>query len=247
MSQNPKSRSRKIGVYVAHDDDAILGAGGRIVQHLSMGDDVYIVICADGRSSHKSVLGIENNPSVWVVKARRKEEIKKAMEILGVSEEKLYFLELTDGEGKIWQNEESAKRQIMEITNEENPDLIYFHHSDGHPDHRAVNKIMLEVLRNLKPRPEAYQFFILTKELAKDRPEVDGSQYPEIPLDVLRIDIKKEIKFKRKSIFEMKSQVNVWPYPSWQIQEKPILDKKIIDYFLRGEEIFVKVEKGGFL
>lgn len=239
MNQNPK---KKVGIYVAHDDDSILGVGGRIAQHIKNNDDVYVVVCADGRNSHKAVLGIESNPSVWKVKAKRKEEIKKAMEILGVSEERLYFLELTDGEGRVWQNKENARSQIMEITNKEKPDLIYFHHPDAHADHRAVSKIMLELLTNLDFKPEAYQFFIWTKELAKDRPEVDDTQVPEIPPGVLRVNIKEELKLKRKALFEMKSQIFVKPYPEWQVQEKPILDKKFINYFLRGEEIFVKAK-----
>lgn len=242
MTQNLKNKLRKIGVYVAHDDDAILGAGGRIVQHLREGDNVFVVICVDGRNSHKAVLGIESNPSVWEVKVKREEEIKRAMEILGVSEERLYFLELADGEGRVWQNEESAKRQITEITNKERPNLIYFHYPDAHADHRAVSKIVLEMLKDLTPKPGAHQFFIWTKELAKDRPEVDASQVPEIPPNVSRIDINEEVNLKRKALFEMRSQVNVWPYPDWQVQEKPILDKNFIDYFLRGEEIFVKTE-----
>ena len=56
-----------------------------------------------------------------------------------------------------------------------------------------------------------------------------------------RETLKEELKLKRKALFEMKSQVNVWPYPEWQVQEKPILNKKFIDYFLKEEEIFVKV------
>jgi len=239
-SQHLENKSRKIGVYVAHDDDSILGAGGRIVHHVRNEDDVYIVICADGRNSHKAVLGIESNPSAQEVKAAREKEIKEAMEVLRVPEERLYFLELIDGEGRVWQNEESAKRQIREITNKENPDLIYFNYPDAHADHRAVSKIVLEVLKGLTPRPEAYQFFIWTKELAKDRQEVDASQVPEVPSDVLRVGIKKELDLKRKALFRMRSQVDVWPYPDWQVQAAPILDKKFLDYFLRGEEIFVK-------
>jgi len=234
-------KERKVGVYVAHDDDSILGAGGRIIQHLKNGDNVYIVICADGRNSHKAVLGIESNPSVWEVKTKREEEMKRAAKILGLAEERLYFLNLTDGEGRIWQNEEAARRQIVEITNKEKPDVIYFHYPDAHTDHRAVSKIILEMLEILGSKPEAYQFFIWTKELAEDRPEVDASQVPEIPSNILRFDIKKEAGLKQRALFEMKSQVEIHPYPSWQAQIKPILDQNFINYFLKGEEIFVKV------
>lgn len=233
---------KKIGIYVAHDDDAILGVGGRMVQHLNEGYNIYFVVCADGRNSHKAVLGIENNPNPLEVRAKRAEEFKKAMNAFGISGKRLYFLNLTDGEGKVWQNMEEARKKIIEITKKEKPDLIYFHHPDAHPDHQAVSKIVCDALKDFQPKPEAYQFFIWTKELAKDRSEVDTSQVSEMPQDVLKIDIKGELELKRRALFEMKSQVNLWPYLDWQIQEKPILDKKFIDYFLRGEEFFVKVK-----
>jgi len=231
----------KIGVYVAHDDDSILGVGGRIAQHIKNSDDVYIVVCADGRNSHKVVLRIENNPSVGEVKAKRKEEIKKAMGILGLRESRLYFLNLNEGEGRVRKNKKLAKEKIIEITNKEKPDLIYFHYPDAHAEHRAVNEIMIEILNEVKLKPEAFQFVIWTKELSKGRNDVDESKIPKLPLNYLRINIKKELELKRKAIFQMKSQVEKHPYPRWQVQEKPILDKKFIDYSLRGEEIFVKV------
>lgn len=241
MVQYIKNKSRKIGVYVAHDDDSILGVGGKIVQHLRDGDNVYIVIFTDGRNSHKAILGIESSPSVWEVKIKRKEEIKKALKILGVPKERLYFLGLTDGAGKIWQTEKTATSQLLEITNKEKPDLIYFHYPDDHTDHRAVSKIILEILSDLMPKPKAYQFFIWTKESAKDRLKADASQFLEIPPDVLRVDIQGELDTKRMALFAMRSQVGVWPYWDWQIQDTPILRKKFLDYFLRGDEIFVKV------
>ena len=243
MYPNLKNKVRKIGIYVAHDDDSILGVGGRIVQHLKNGDEVYIVICTDGRNSHKAVLGIEENPSVWEVKAKKAEEIREAAETLGVTKEKLYFLELTDGEGKVWQDEERVKRQIIEITKKEKADLIYFHHPDAHVDHRAVSKIVLEVLKDLESKPEAYQFFIWTKELAKGRPEVSEEDAPKIPEDALKIDISGEVDLKQKALYKMKSQVVNWPYIDWQVQAKPILNDAFINYFLRGEEIFVKVKE----
>lgn len=232
----------KIGIYVAHDDDSILGAGGKIVQYLKKRNEVYIVIFADGRNSHKAELGIEMNPTVSEVKIKRKEEIQKAIDILGVARKKLYFLNLTDKEGKVRQNTEQAYKQALDITKQENPDIIYFHHPDAHRDHQAVNKIVLKMLKKLKPKPEAYQFFIWTKELAKGRSEVFNKNVPEIPKDVLKVNIKYELNTKRRALYEMKSQVLKRPYKNWHTQKMPILDKTFIDYFLRGEEIFIKVD-----
>lgn len=225
----------KIGVYVAHDDDAILGCGGRLVRHLNEGAEVYVVISADGRNSHKAVLNIENNPTPLEVMETRKREIKNAMKILGI--EKLYFLETLDG--KIKNNLEEVSQQITEISVREKPDIIYFHHYDAHPDHKAINMIVPDVFYKLNLKPKKYQFFIWTKELAKGRPEVDIEDVPEIPENIIRVDITHELEKKKDAIYEMKSQVLIHPYPDWQIQEKPILDKNFIAYFLRGEEIFV--------
>ncbi len=232
----------KIGIYVAHDDDAILGVGGKIIQYLKKGNDVYVVIFADGRNSHKAVLGIERNPTVLEVKTKRKEEMQKAMHILGVVKEKLYFLNLTDGEGRVWQNAEQSYKQALDITKQEGPDIIYFHHPDAHRDHQAVSKIILKMLKKLKPKPKAYQFFIWTKELAKGRPEVSARDVPQIPKNAIKVNIKNELMNKREALYKMKSQISKRPYKNWDIQKSPILDKSFIDYFLRGEEIFIRAK-----
>jgi len=233
---------KKVGIYVAHDDDLILGAGGRIVQHIKKGDCVFAVIFTDGRNSHKSVLGIKENPSVFAVGKKRKEEIKKAARILGISKEKLYFLKLTNGEGRVFENFEEAKKLVEEITEKEKPDLIYFHYPDGHRDHRAVSKIVTDLMKKIKFKGRAYQFIIWSKELSENRKELDYEIAPQIPKKVVEVDIKNELPLKRKALFQMKSQVNVWPYLDWSIQEKPILEKKLIEHFLKNKEIFIRVK-----
>ncbi len=232
----------RIGIYVAHDDDSILGVGGRISQCLKKGDEVYIVIFTDGRNSHKEVLGIEKKPTVLEVKKRRIRETRKAMDVLGVARKNLFFLNLTDGEGKVWQNTKEAYDQAMAITRKKVPDIIYFHYPDAHPDHQAVNKVVFEILGKLKSKPEAYRFFIWTKELAKGRSEVFEEDVPEIPKSVLKVNVKDELDIKRKALYKMRSQILKHPYKEWRVQETPILDKNFIDYFLSGEELFIGVD-----
>jgi len=82
----------KIGVYVAHDDDAILGVGGRIVQHIKSRDSVYVVIFTDGRHSHKAVLGITNRPTPLQLKSTRRQEMLSACKVLGIPKNRIYFL-----------------------------------------------------------------------------------------------------------------------------------------------------------
>lgn len=230
-------------MYVAHDDDAILGVGGKILQHINDKNDVYIIIFTDGRNSHKAVLGIENNPSVWEVKQRRKEEMERAMDVIGVDKTRLYFLDLADGSGDIWQNRRKVIKRATDITDKEKPDIVYFHYPDAHPDHRAVNKIVRKILENQTHRPESYQFPIWTKELAENRTEVNSGNAAMVPENVIRIDIRKELDAKRKALFKMKSQIEAQPYPGWQVQVMPILNGSFVEYFLRGEEILIRYQK----
>jgi len=231
----------KIGVYAAHDDDSILGAGGRIAQHIKNKDDVYVVVCNPGMNAYTANFNINENPSPAELGMARKNEIINSLEILGVKKQRLYLLDLRNKSRRIRENMKRAKEQLFEITKKEKPDIIYFHYPDAHAEHRAVNKIMIEILDEIGKKPRAFEFVIWTKELARGRNEVDENLAPEVKGNILKINIKKEIEIKKRAIMQMKSQVEKNPYPEWQVLKRPVLDKKFIDYFLKSEEIFVKV------
>lgn len=239
MTQNIR---KKVGVYVAHDDDAILGVGGAIVQHTESGDDVYVVIFADGSASHQSLLGIVDSPSPQEVKAKRTQEIRNAMKILGVPTERLYFLELADAKGEMWGSQESTKRRIAEITEVEKPDVVYCNHLDAHADHRAVNMVVHAVLREWDARPRILQFSIWREGLLENRPRIGTSRAETLPADVLRVNVAGALQLKRRALFEMRSQVQVWPYPEWQIQSAPMLDSDFLEHFLGPEEMFIETK-----
>lgn len=232
----------KVGVYAAHDDDSIFGAGGRIAQHIKNNDNIYVVVCNPGMNAYTVNFNINENPSPNELGMARKKEIINALEILGFKKERLYFLELNKKNKRVRENQEEAKKQLLEITKKEKPDVVYFHYPDAHAEHRAVNNIMLEILDEIDKRPKAFEFIIWTKELVKGRNDADENIVPEIKGKIIKFNIEKELELKRKAIMQMKSQVEKQPYHNWQIQKKPILEKKFIDYFLKEEEIFVKVE-----
>ncbi len=232
----------KIGVYSAHDDDSILGVGGRIAQYIKKKDDVYVVICNPGMNAYTVNFDINENPSPVELGKARKNEIINALKILGVKKERLYFLDLDKKNKRVRENMAKAKEQLLKITEKEKPNIIYFHHPDAHAEHRAVNKIILEILDEINKKPQSFEFVLWTKELAKGRNDVNENFVPEIKETTIKVNIKEEIEMKRKAIMQMKSQVEKNPYPEWQVLERPVIDKKAIDYFLKEDEIFVKVE-----
>jgi LmbE family N-acetylglucosaminyl deacetylase len=224
---------QKIGIIVAHDDDGILGLGGLIYRYKKLKNDVFVIICTDGRTSHWAVLGVKN-PSMKEVAEKRKIEALKAYSILGVKKEKIYFLNLTKKEGRVWQNMKEAESQIRKILEKEKPDIVYYHYPDLHKDHQAVSEIVSKIVNERKIN--SHQFIIWRPELSKGRREILKMRI-KLPKNITKIKLKKEEKeIKRKALFEVKSQVMNWPYVKWPVQQKPILDPNFINFFLNTEE-----------
>lgn len=239
--------SRKVMVIAAHDDDSILGVGGVIAMNRAIGDEVWVVIGSDGAGSHAAVLKCDRNPSPCQVKDARRKEILAGLDILGVPERRVLFLDLP-GSGKVRDNISLAQTRITGILTSVQPSAVLTHHPDAHPEHRVVSNIVKDVITTtnsdaLGGVPALHQFFIWTKELAEGRSDATLADIPEIPGDAGVINLPREIlALKRQALFCMKSQVNVWPYPDWQVQPIPILDKKFVDYFLRGQEILIRIK-----
>jgi LmbE family N-acetylglucosaminyl deacetylase len=220
-------------VIVAHDDDPLLTSGAFIRRCLEAGWRVSVVICTDGRTSHKAVFGVDNPPMEEVAR-RRKEEARRAYDILGVKE--LHYLDLPKEEGRVWQNREEAKRQLQKIIEEEKPNTILTHFPDAHPDHRAVAEVVSEIVGK---ETEILRFSVWRKELSQGRREISSEFEIELPSPKLTIYSTPEEKEKKKqALFEMKSQVMNWPYPHWPVQKRPILEKNFVDFFLENPEEF---------
>lgn len=125
------------------------------------------------------------------------------------------------------------------------PDRIYFHASDAHVDHSGVHQVMTKLLTGLCYKPEAFNFLIWVKSLAREGIEYDASKIPDCDTPenaVITALSPAQLAAKRLALYEIKSQVLNWPYASWQPQVKPILDSNFINYFLRGEEVTVRIQ-----
>jgi len=80
-----------VAIFAAHPDDEVLGCGGTIAWHIAKGDDVHVIILAEGITSR------EDNRNVNKSKKFLNQLIKsakKAHEILGTTS--LKFLNLPD-------------------------------------------------------------------------------------------------------------------------------------------------------
>lgn len=221
--------NKRIVVFAPHPDDETLGCGGTIAKKISEGYEVIIVVMTDGRYAFLSVLGIESDPTPEELAEIRKEEVIRAIGILGVPEGNLIFLNFEDGTLEI--NEEKAEEKVAEVLSKNLPMEVYFPYKrDSHPDHRATYRVVKNSIRKLSLSTLSCQYSILHK-YSRIGPIIDAL-LNLLNQKVIRVDVSKFLSLKEAAIKEFKSEISIIS----SRQEKP-LDNKI-EKFLKSKETF---------
>jgi N-acetylglucosamine malate deacetylase 1 len=128
----------QILIVAAHPDDEVLGCGGTILRHVEEGNEVRILILADGESSRNKAGSMQN----------RIDASFNAAKILGVSPP--VHLQLHDNRLDTY-----PLLDIVQMVEEHValicPNIIYTHHgNDLNVDHRLVHQAVLTACR---PQP----------------------------------------------------------------------------------------------
>lgn len=145
---------RAVLVVAAHADDEALGCGGAIARHVAAGDDVHLVLMADGVNSR---LGADTKDLDNRVKAA-----SKAQRILGVAQ--THMLGLRDNamdSVPLLQIVQTLEPHIQRVA----PEIVYtHHHGDLNVDHRLTQKAVMTACRPQPGSPirEIYGFEVLS-------------------------------------------------------------------------------------
>ncbi len=140
--------SNKVLVFAAHPDDEVLGCGATIVKHAKSGDEVHVVILAEGATSRdeKRDRGQRNSELSKLAEAAH-----KAKNILGYSSLKLYdfpdnrmdSVDLLDVVKVIEKHIDLAR-----------PAIVYTHHAgDLNVDHRVIHEAVITAYRPIPSHP----------------------------------------------------------------------------------------------
>lgn len=134
-----KPKGKNVLVLAPHMDDEIIGCGGVICKHVQNRDRVAVVYFTRGDKGNKDFLSDNTLSDI------RKTEIQYSNEILGI--QKSYYLDFEDGTDNDWS---SKKKELREIYNSFNPDLVYVPpYYDLHLDHRKTNWLFKEATESL--------------------------------------------------------------------------------------------------
>ncbi|MDO4500919.1 MAG: PIG-L family deacetylase [Erysipelotrichaceae bacterium] len=124
----PKIESFKRFLFIGpHPDDIEIGAGATAAKLIKEGKEVYFLICTDGRFGNGH---LKDKTYDEVALIRKKETIESA-KFLGLKEENVFFLNLSDG--GFYEYDDLVKG-IAKLCGEINPDVIFA------PDHKSTSE-----------------------------------------------------------------------------------------------------------
>ena len=218
-------------VLAPHPDDESLGCGGLIATFRKNKADVRVVVTTDGSQSHPNSKVF---PPEIVVQIRKK-EVLEALEILGVSEEKVSFFNGKDASLPS-QSEEgfaSLANELSDVIKSFQPQLILVPYQlDPHCDHRATWQILQQALKENNPI-RVWEYPIWLYELASES---------DVPIlksgELKKVNVGEFLKQKKHAIARHVSQTTK------MIDDDPtgfILTEEVIGHFTTKFEYFIEI------
>lgn len=145
-SHNPNS----VMIICAHSDDQIFGPGGTIAKYAKEGKRVHTIIFSYGEQS------LPLQKKEYTIKARVKEaiEVDKYLGGHGVT-----FLGLEETKFSEQFNKKKMYPKLKRLILQYKPSIIFTHSvDDPMPDHRALNKLLLETIDRMRYKCDVYMF-----------------------------------------------------------------------------------------
>lgn len=176
-----------IMVICAHSDDQTFGPGGTIAKYAKEGKKIYTIIFSYG---HISAPLIRKE----IIASERVKEAKNVDKFIGG--QGVIFLGIDENKFIEQFTTKKVYPKLKKLILEKRPSRIFTHsYDDPHPDHRALNKLLIETLDRMKYKCDVYVFDIWTLFNTKKQ------HHPKIV-----IDISSTFKTKIKALKMFKSQ-----------------------------------------
>ena len=127
-------KNKKMLVVAAHPGDVLWRCSGAIAKHVQLGGQVDVVVLTYGTGGEANEL-FKAGMTMDQARARRKTDLTRAMEILGVSR-----FELWDMKDYRFEIDQEKIYKMIKLMRESKPDLILTHHDKDlfNPDHGTI-------------------------------------------------------------------------------------------------------------
>lgn len=183
VTQQDLANVKSCLILAPHPDDESLGCGGLIALLTSQNVNVSVVVTTDGSRSHKHSVKF---PAEKLANLR-KGEIKNALNILGVKNEHIHFLNGKDSAFPARGEEgfEALLEKLNEVLSTLKPDMVLVPYElDPHRDHRATWQLLNEALKNTS-NIRVWEYPIWLYELAKadDIPDLKAGELKKLNIN----------------------------------------------------------------
>ena len=199
-----KNKNKKtIAVISAHPDDESLGCGGTIARHIQMGDEVYVLILAEGITSRDANRKPEQRASELSELSRNAQEANKILGVTSLTikpfpDNRMDSVEFLD-----------VVKEVESFLQEHRPSIVYTHHEgDLNLDHRLVHKAVAVASR---PRPDNSVKTILFYEVPSSTEwQIPSSSSIFIPNWF--VNIEDTLNKKLKALTKYHTERRPWPH-----------------------------------
>ena len=191
-------------VVAAHPDDEVLGCGGAIAKHTQNGDQVHILILAEGATSRN----LERDRQLFASELSTLETAAhQASKILGV--DSLFLYDFPDNRMDSCDLLDIIK-VIEQAIDQYQPQIVYTHHAgDVNIDHQLIHRATVTACR---PIPnQSVQTLLFFEIPSSTEWQTSGSALPFIPNWFVDISETLECKLKALEIYE--SEMRPYPHP----------------------------------
>jgi LmbE family N-acetylglucosaminyl deacetylase len=193
----------KVLVVAAPPDDEVLGCGGTIARHADAGDQVQVLIVAEGATSRQEQ---RNRLQAGDELSALAQAAQKAGLILGAAGVEL--LDLPDNRLDCLDRLDLIKR-IEERIDRHQPQVVYVHHAgDVNVDHRRLHEAVVTACR---PTPGQPVRRLLSFEVASSSEWQPPGSAPAFQPNWF-VDISDQWHRKRDALVAYASEMRPWPH-----------------------------------
>ena len=193
----------RVLVVAAHPDDEVLGCGGTIARHAEAGNEVQVLIAAEGatsRQQQRNRMQVAEELSVLALAAQKAGSLLGAVgvELLDLPDNRLDSIDRLD-----------LIKLVEERINLHQPDVVYVHHAgDVNVDHRRLHEAVVTACR---PTPGHPVRRLLSYEVASSTEwQPPGSAAAFQPNWF--VDISEQWQRKREALEAYASEMRPWPH-----------------------------------
>jgi len=193
----------KILIVAAHPDDEVLGCGGTIARHADAGDQVQVLIVAEGATSRQKQRDRNQATSELSTLAQAAQQAgailgAQGVELLDLPDNRLDSLDRLD-----------LIKQIDERIGRHQPQVVYVHHAgDVNVDHRRLHEAVVTACR---PTPGQPVRRLLSFEVASSTEWQPPGSAPTFQPNWF-VDISAQWPRKREALAAYASEMRPWPH-----------------------------------